>query len=98
MDQNQKGVDVQLLATKSQLIERAASEMDTLTESVRGLQGPLEECWNGDDKDACVIFINNLTTKMGQMSEQVRKIEKWINDVSEAYQRDAAEGARAYQL
>lgn len=94
----QKGVNVELLATKSQSIETAAGQLDTLTSSVQGLQGPLQECWFGADGDACVNFINQLSTKMNQMSAQVREVNKWINSVSQSYQNEAASGSRAYQF
>ena len=94
----QKGVNVELLATKSQLIETAAGEIDTLTTSVQGLQGPLSECWFGADGEACVNFINQLSSKMSQMSAQVRTINNWINNVSQNYQNEAANGSRAYQF
>ena len=94
----QKGVNVELLATKSQLIEKAAGELDTLTSSVQGLQGPLVECWYGVDSDACVNFINQLSSKMTQMSGQVRQVNKWINSVSQSDQSEAASGSRAYQF
>ena len=51
-----------------------------------------------EDFAGCVNFINQLSSKMTQMSGQVRQVNKWINSVSQSYQSEAASGSRAYQF
>ncbi len=95
---SKKGVNVEFLDDKSRLLEAGAQDLDDLTSQVAGLQGPLEECWQGSEGEACIEFINNLSTKMGKMSEQIRKINEWVNSVSKSYQEDAENGRRAYEF
>ena len=93
-----KGVNVELIDSNVQSLEVEAGDMDDLTLNVSNLQGPLMDCWEGVEAEACVDFINNLSTKMSQMSEQIRKIEDWMKSVSQAYQDDATNGQKAYQF
>ncbi|MBQ4220897.1 Uncharacterized conserved protein YukE [Butyrivibrio hungatei] len=93
-----KGVNVEFLDEKSRLLEAGAQDLDDLTSQVAGLQGPLEDCWQGAEGEACIEFINNLSLKMGKMSEQIRKINDWVNSVSKSYQEDAENGRRAYEI
>ncbi len=86
--------DVQgLLSTMNQ----GATDLDDLTSQVAGLKDPLASAWEGDEADAAVDFLANLSSKMQGMSEEVRKVRSWVENTRNNYEEAAAKGAAAYQ-
>lgn len=90
------GMDVTDVETQVSLLGTVADNMDELVTSVSGLQAPLEENWTGIEATAATDYLNNLSTKMADMSENIRAIASWVTTTKEGYEEVAAQGAQAY--
>ncbi|MCR5156351.1 MAG: hypothetical protein K6C96_06690 [Butyrivibrio sp.] len=90
------GMDISEIESQLVTLESGAVKLDDLTEGVGKLQQPLQDCWEGEEADAAVNLINDISTKMTQMAVEVRKIYKWVDDVKESYVEAASKGASAY--
>ncbi|MCR5772069.1 MAG: WXG100 family type VII secretion target [Butyrivibrio sp.] len=90
------GMNVSDVETQVTSLETVAGNMDELVTSVSGLQGPLEENWQGIEATAATDYLNNLATKMADMSENLRAISSWVKTTKEGYEEAASEGAKAY--
>lgn len=90
------GMDVTDVETQVTLLENVAGDMDELVTGVAGLQGPLEENWTGKEAIAATDYLSDLSTKMGDMSENLRAISAWVKTTKEGYEETATQGARAY--
>lgn len=90
------GMDVTDVETQVSLLGTVAGNMDELVTSVSGLQAPLEENWTGIEATAATDYLNNLSTKMADMSENIRAIASWVTTTKEGYEEVAAQGAQAY--
>lgn len=73
-------------------------KLDELTDSVSSIQEPLLDCWEGDEAETCVEFVANLASKMSEMSSQVAKVRKWLENVRDSYDELATSGAKNYTL
>ena len=90
------GMDVTDVGTQVTILENVAGDMDELVTGVAGLQAPLEENWKGIEATAATDYLNTLSTKMGDMSENLRAISAWVKTTKEGYEEVAAQGAQAY--
>lgn len=90
------GMDVTDVDTQVTLLGTVADNMDELVTSVAGLQAPLEENWTGIEATAATDYLNNLSTKMADMSDNLRAIATWVTTTKEGYEEVAAQGAQAY--
>ncbi|MBE5826261.1 MAG: hypothetical protein E7307_06450 [Butyrivibrio sp.] len=94
----QKGMSISEVEGYLTTLESGAVRLDELTEAVGKLQQPLQDCWEGSEAEACVALIGDVSTKMVQMAEEVRKIYKWVEQVKTSYEEAAAAGASAYTI
>ena len=94
----QKGMAISDVEGYLTTLESGAANLDELTEGVSKLQQPLQDCWEGSEAEACVAFVADISSKMTQMSEEVRKIYKWVEQVKQSYEDAAEAGANAYTI
>ena len=94
----QKGMAISDVEGYLSTLESGASNLDDLTTGVKSLQGPLQDCWEGQEAEACVAFVGDISTKMTQMAVEVRKIYKWVEQVKTSYEEAAQAGANAYTI
>ena len=94
----QKGMSISEVEGYLTTLESGASNLDDLTSGVKSLQGPLQDCWEGQEAEACVAFVGDISTKMTQMAVEVRKIYKWVEQVKTSYEEAAQAGANAYTI
>ena len=94
----QKGMSISEVEGYLTTLESGASNLDDLTTGVKSLQGPLQDCWEGQEAEACVAFVGDISTKMTQMAVEVRKIYKWVEQVKTSYEEAAQAGANAYTI
>ncbi len=90
------GMDVTDVDTQVSILGTVADDMDELVTGVAGLQAPLEENWKGIEATAATEYLNTLSTKMGDMSENLRSLATWVQTTKEGYEEVAAQGAQAY--
>lgn len=95
---SQKGMNITEVESYLQTLSTGAKDLDQLTQDVKDLQAPLQDCWEGDEAEACVNFIADISSKMSQMSEEVMKIHKWVEDVKTSYEEAATSGKNAYTV
>lgn len=94
----QKGMNVSEVESYLTTLSSGAGDLDQLTTDVKNLQGPLQDCWEGEEAEACVNFIADISSKMSQMSEEVMKIHKWVEQVKTSYEEAATAGKNAYTV
>ena len=94
----QKGMNVSEVESYLTTLSSGAGDLDQLTTDVKNLQGPLQDCWEGVEAEACVNFIADISSKMSQMSEEVMKIHKWVEQVKTSYEEAATAGKNAYTV
>lgn len=92
------GVDTEKAAAVCAAFTTGGKELDDLSARVSSLQGPLLECWEGLDGEACVEYLTKLSSKMGEMSVEVEKIRKWTDDISQGWEESATKRAQRYQV
>lgn len=92
------GMDIAAIEENLTSLKSGADNLDSLTLEVSNLQGPLENAWEGQEATACVEYLNNLSTKMQSMSEEIMKIHKWVEQTKTNYEEAASKGASAYSM
>ena len=93
-----KGMSISEVEGYLTTLETGATNLDDLTQNVGNLQQPLQDCWEGQEAEACVAFVGDISRKMTQMSVEVRKIYKWVEQVKTSYEEAAQAGAKAYSV
>lgn len=77
-------------------LHTGADNLDALTLQVNNLQGPLTDAWEGVEATAAIDYLNRLSTKMKDMSQELMKIHQWVEQTKTNYEDVAAQGASAY--
>lgn len=92
------GMNIEEVEQGLAALKNGADNLDALTLQVSNLQGPLTDAWEGVEATACVEYLNNLSTKMKDMSEELMKIHLWVEQTKTNYEDVAAQGASAYNM
>lgn len=91
------GMNIEEVEQRLAELKSGADSLDALTLQVNNLQGPLTDAWEGVEATACVEYLNKLSTKMKDMSEELMKIHKWVEQTKTNYEDVAQQGASAYK-
>ena len=92
------GMNIEDVEQKLDELKTGADNLDALTLQVSNLQGPLMDAWEGVEATACVDYLNKLSTKMKDMSEELMKIHQWVEQTKTNYEEVASQGASAYTM
>ena len=91
------GMNIEEVEQRLAELKSGADSLDALTLQVSNLQGPLTDAWEGVEATACVDYLNRLSTKMKDMSEELMKIHQWVEQTKTNYEDVAQQGASAYK-
>lgn len=92
----QTGMDTNAVEEKLSTMKTGAENLDLLVSNVSNLQEPLEAAWTSEEATAAIEYLNQLSTKMQDMSIEVMSIHDWVNQVKENYIEVAHSGANGY--
>ncbi|MBQ7149028.1 MAG: WXG100 family type VII secretion target [Pseudobutyrivibrio sp.] len=90
------GMNIEEVESMLTQLSQGADRLDELTLQVNNLQGPLTDAWEGVEATACVDYLNRLSTKMKDMSEELMKLHSWVEQTKNNYEEVASSGASAY--